>query len=211
MQRFTLYVDEVGRWPLAGPVYVWLVLLTGKVSLRWYKDSKKCSPKLRETLYQKMLKEKNLCRVTAKSSHTYIDKKWLSLAIQTAIIKGIEALLAKQIQKNISGIKNIINHIGSKNITLIVDGKFDFRLRKTLGIDVETIIHGDDLVPQISMASILAKVERDREMVNYHKKYPQYGFDQHKWYGTLAHRRAIQHHGPCPIHRKSFLTKLKPC
>lgn len=211
MKKLSIYIDEVGRWPLAGPVYVWLVLLTGKVSLFWYKDSKKCSPKLRETLYQKMLKEKNVRRVTAKCSHGCIDKKWLSSSIQAAIIKGLETLLAQYIQKDISGIKNIITHIGNKNITLILDGKFDFRLRKSLEIGVETIVHGDDLVPQISMASILAKVERDREMLKHHKKYPQYGFDQHKWYGTLAHRRAIQQYGPCAIHRKSFLTKLQPC
>lgn len=211
MKKLSIYIDEVGRWPLAGPVYVWLVLLTGKVSLSWYKDSKKCSPKLRETLYQKMLKEKNVRRVTAKCSHGCIDKKWLSSSIQTAIIKGLEVLLVQYIQKDISGIKNIITHIGNKNITLILDGKFDFRLRKSLEISVETIVHGDGLVPQISMASILAKVERDREMLKHHKKYPQYGFDQHKWYGTLAHRRAIQQYGPCAIHRKSFLTKLQPC
>ncbi|MEI6672034.1 MAG: hypothetical protein WCL02_01390 [bacterium] len=62
----------------------------------------------------------------------------------------------------------------------MLDGNHDFRLRKNLGIDVETIIHGDDLIPQISMASIVAKVERDAEMVKYHKKYPKYGFDKHK-------------------------------
>lgn len=62
----------------------------------------------------------------------------------------------------------------------MLDGKYDFRLRKTLGVEVETIIHGDDIVPQISMASIIAKVERDAEMVAYHKKYPRYHFDQHK-------------------------------
>lgn len=74
----------------------------------------------------------------------------------------------------------MIKDIGPENITLVLDGNHDFKLRKTLGIEVETIVHGDDLVPQISMASIIAKVERDAEMVTYHKKYPKYQFDKHK-------------------------------
>ena len=90
-----------------------------------------------------------------------------------------------------------------------MDGNHDFKLRKTLGIEVQTIVHGDDLVPQISMASIIAKVERDAEMVAYHTKYPKYQFDKHKGYGTLVHRTAIQQYGPCRIHRKRYLTKLK--
>lgn len=104
----------------------------------------------------------------------------MSVAIQTAIVKGLEKLLSQEVPKDIVGIKNMIKYLGHQNIKLVLDGKFDFRLRKKLAIVVETIVHGDDLVPQISMASILAKVERDEEMVNYHKKYPQYGFDQHK-------------------------------
>lgn len=205
----TIYIDEVGRWPLAGPVYVWLILLKGKISLKGYKDSKKCTPKLRESLCQKIIKEKNVQRATAKCSHSFIDKQGISKAIHTSIIKGLEELLSKHIKKNIIGLKNIIKHIGPENIILVLDGNHDFKLRKTLGITVETIIHGDDIVPQISMASIIAKVERDTEMVGYHKKYPQYKFDQHKWYGTLLHRTALQEYGPCKIHRKSYLTKLK--
>jgi len=205
----TIYIDEVGRWPLAGPVYVWLVLLTGKISFLGYKDSKKCTPKLRETLYQKIINEKKVQRATAKCEHGYIDKQWISKAIHTAIIKGLEKLLANHTKKNIIGIKQIIKAIGPENITLVLDGNYDFKLRKTLGSNVQTIVHGDDLVPQISMASIIAKVERDAEMVAYHKKYPRYQFDTHKWYGTLVHRTAIQQYGPCRIHRKSYLTKLK--
>lgn len=204
-----IYIDEVGRWPLAGPVYVWLILLKGKISLKGYKDSKKCSPKLRGILYQRIIKEKNVCRTTAKCNHSFIDKQGISKAIHISIINGLEDLLSKQMKKNIIGLKNIIKDIGPENITLILDGNHDFKLRKTLGIAVETIIHGDDLIPQISMASIIAKVQRDAEMVDYHKKYPKYKFDQHKWYGTLLHRTALQQYGPCRIHRKTYLTKLK--
>jgi len=204
-----IYIDEVGRWPLAGPVYVWLILIKGKVSFKGYKDSKKCTQKLREALYQRIIKEKNVHRTTAKCEHGFIDKYWISKAIHTAITKGLEDLLSKQIKEEIIGLKHIIKHIGSENIILVLDGNHDFKLRKTLGIEVATIIHGDDLIPQISMASIIAKVERDTEMIAYHKKYPKYGFNQHKWYGTLLHRTAIQQYGPCRIHRKSYLTKLK--
>lgn len=209
MKALTIYIDEVGRWPLAGPVYVWLILLVGRISFKDYKDSKKCTPKLRELLYQRIIKEKNVQRATAKCTHGYIDNKWISMAIHTAIKKWLEELLAKHTKGKIKGLKKIIQNIGPDNITLVLDGNHDFKLRKTLGIKVETIIHGDDLVPQISMASIVAKVERDTEMVNQHKKHPMYAFDKHKWYGTLLHRMAIQQYGPCKIHRKSYLTKLK--
>lgn len=83
-------------------------------------------------------------------------------------------------KKKSTGIKNIIKTLGSENIIVVLDGNYDFKLRKTLGIKVKTIVHGDDLVPQISMASIIAKVERDAEMVAYHKKYPKYHFAAHK-------------------------------
>ena len=84
------------------------------------------------------------------------------------------------VDQSTKGLAKIVAAIGPENIKLVLDGNHDFKLRKTLGIEVETIIHGDDLVPQISMASILAKVERDREMEIYHKKYPKYQFDKHK-------------------------------
>ena len=207
--KLTIYIDEVGRWPLAGPVYVWLILLKRKVSFTGYKDSKKCTPKLRELLYKKIVNEKDVQQTTAKCEHGYIDKQWISTAIHTAIVKGLEKLLSLHTKKKSTGIKNIIKALGSENIILVLDGNYDFKLRKTLGVEVKTIVHGDDLVPQISMASIIAKVERDAEMIAYHKKYPKYHFDAHKWYGTLFHRTAIQQYGPCKIHRKSYLTKLK--
>lgn len=207
-KKITIYIDEVGRWPLAGPVYVWLVMTTENASLLGYRDSKKCTPKLREILYQKISTDKNIQRATAKCSHSFIDTKWISTAIHIAIIMGLEKLLLKHTKKGSVGIKDMIKHIGPKNIQLVLDGNHDFKIRNTLWIAVETIIKGDDKIPQIAMASIVAKVERDAEMVKYHKKYPAYLFDQHKWYGTLCHRQAIIKHGPCKIHRKTFLTRI---
>lgn len=92
----------------------------------------------------------------------------------------------------------------------MLDGKYDFKLRAMLGVEVKTVVDGDAKIPQIGMASILAKVERDREMMQHHKKYPRYKFDQHKGYGTQLHRDRLAKYGPCRIHRKTFLTKLHP-
>jgi len=86
----------------------------------------------------------------------------------------------KFVDQEITGLKNIVKHIGKKNIKIMLDGKYDFKLRAMLGVEVITVIDGDAKVPQIGMASILAKVQRDAEMVKYHKKYPRYRFDQHK-------------------------------
>jgi len=208
MEKITIYIDEVGRWPLAWPVTVWLVTLQGRVWLKDYKDSKKCTPELREKLYAQAMKQKNIYRATARCDHDFIDKQWISTAIHTAICNGLEELLMKLVDKNIKGLKNIIKYFGKKNIKIVLDGKYDFKLRSVLGVEVETIVKGDDKVPQIGLASIIAKVQRDAEMVNYHKKYPKYGFDQHKWYGTKLHRDALAQHGPCKIHRKSFLIKF---
>lgn len=84
------------------------------------------------------------------------------------------------VHQEIIGLKNIIKHLGKKNIKLVLDGKYDFKLRSVLGVEVETIIQGDQKIPQIGLASIIAKVQRDAEMMKYHKKYPKYAFDQHK-------------------------------
>lgn len=208
MSMMTIYIDEVGRWPLAGPVYVWLVLIKNNVSLEIYKDSKKCSPTTREILYQKIINENYIHRATAKCEHDFIDTYWINKAIYTSICLGLEKLLVQQINKKIKGLKDIIKYIGKDNIKLIIDGNYDFNLKKILDIEVETIIHGDDLIKEISVASILAKVQRDREMIAYHQKYPQYAFNKNKGYGTLIHRQALKDYGPCNIHRKTYITKL---
>lgn len=90
-------------------------------------------------------------------------------------------------------------------IQIIIDGNRKFDLDKDLWVTVEPIIDGDDLVPYISMASILAKVARDREMIELSNKYKKYGFEKHKWYGTKLHKEMLEKHWICPIHRKLFL------
>ena len=95
-------------------------------------------------------------------------------------------------------------------IELVIDGNHDFHLRKDLWIEVQTIIDGDQHVKEISMASIVAKVSRDHYMMKMHKKYPKYGFDKHKWYGTKLHYKMIEEWGVSIIHRKLFLKELFP-
>lgn len=207
MNPLIIYIDEAGRGPLAGPVYVWLVALKKRIVLKGYKDSKKCTPELREQLYQRMINHKSIRWVTAKCNHDFIDEQGISCAIHTSIYRGLEELLKKIVDEEIEGLKQLVKHIGKKNITIMLDGKYDFKLRAMLGVEVRTVIDGDAKVPQIGMASILAKVERDREMMLYHKKYPRYRFDQHKGYGTQVHRDRLAKYGPCKIHRKSYLEK----
>lgn len=176
--------------------------------LKGFKDSKKCSEKLRNVLYKRIIEHKSVCRATAKCDHEFIDGKGISCAIHTSIYNGLEELLKRFISEEVEGLDNLIKKIGKENITIMLDGKYDFKLRAMLGVEVKTIVDGDAKIPQIGMASILAKVERDREMLQYHKKYPKYKFDQHKGYGTQLHRDLLAKHGPCKIHRKTFLTKL---
>ena len=90
----------------------------------------------------------------------------------------------------------------------MIDGKTDFGIRKLWGVCVETIVDGDAIVPMISAASIVAKVERDREMIGHAKKFPEYGFAKHKGYGTKAHYDAINQHGMSSLHRTSFLKRI---
>jgi ribonuclease HII len=91
-----------------------------------------------------------------------------------------------------------------KGWKIVLDGNHDFGLEKVLGVEVITIIKGDALIPQISLASIHAKVTRDQYMEKQSEKFPAYGFEKHKGYGTLAHRAAIQKYGLCELHRETY-------
>ena len=186
----TIYIDEAGRWPLAWPVHVGLIVVQKKAKLSLYKDSKKCSPKLREVLFQNIKADPHLTFAVGISSAAYIDRWGISKAIQHAIIQWIHKL-QKQLKMNA--------------FRLVIDGNHDFGLRKKLNCDVETIIKWDDTVPAISAASIVAKVTRDTYMDKMHRRHPEYGFDKHKGYGTQLHYSTIHHYGLSPLHRQSFI------
>jgi len=187
MRLTTIYIDEAWRWPLAWPVHVGLIMVHGKADLSPYKDSKKCSEKLRTVLFEKIKADSQLTFAVGISTAAFIDKHGLTKALQSAIISGLKKLWV------------------TKNFQLIIDGNHDFGLRKKLQCDVQTIIKWDDKVPAISAASIVAKVTRDVYMSLQHRKYPVYEFATHKWYGTKLHYEKLASYGPSPLHRKSFL------
>jgi ribonuclease HII len=173
-------VDEAGRGPLAGPVVAAAVILDDLHPIRGLADSKKLTARRREQLYDE-IRAKALCCSVAQASVEEIDRLNILQATMLAMKRAVEGLRLKPVK-------------------VLVDGN---RL-PTLDVLAEAIVKGDALVPAISAASILAKVTRDRWCVDYDLQFPQYGFAGHKGYGTAAHMAALQAHGPCPEHRRSF-------
>ena len=173
-------VDEAGRGPLAGPVVAAAVILDARQPIAGLADSKKLTALRREKLFDEIL-AKALCCSIAEASVEEIDRLNILQATMLAMQRAVEGLRLKP------------GHV-------LVDGN---RL-PTLGMTSEAIVKGDATVPAISAASILAKVTRDRWCAQVDVDYPQYGFAGHKGYGTAAHLQALQDHGACPLHRKTF-------
>jgi ribonuclease HII len=178
-------VDEAGRGPLAGPVFAAAVMLDDLLPIKGLADSKKLTPKKREHLYE-IIKAQALCFCVATASVEEIDQLNILQATLLAMQRAVKGLRLKP----------------SK---ILVDGN---RL-PVLDIRAEAIVKGDSTVPSISAASILAKVERDRWCVEVDAQFPNYGFLTHKGYGTQVHLRALQEHGPCVLHRRSFAPVAK--
>jgi len=178
-------VDEAGRGPLAGPVFDAAVILDDLLPIKGLADSKKLTPKKREHLYD-IIKAQALCFCVATASVEEIDQLNILQATLLAMQRAVKGLRLKP----------------SK---VLVDGN---RL-PVLDIRAEAIVKGDTTVPSISAASILAKVERDRWCVEVDAQFPNYGFLTHKGYGTQMHLRALQEHGPCVLHRRSFAPVAK--
>jgi ribonuclease HII len=173
-------VDEAGRGPLAGPVVAAAVILDDRHPIHGLADSKKLSAKRREALFDE-IRAKALCCSIAQASVEEIDT--LNI-LQATLLAMRRAVLGLRLPPKL----------------VLVDGN---RL-PVLEIRSEAIVKGDEKVPCISAASILAKVTRDRWCNQYHAEFPQYGFDQHKGYGTAAHLAVLRQHGACPQHRKTF-------
>ena len=188
--RYLIGIDEAGRGPLAGPVAVGAVLVP--IDFDWKlvhgaKDSKQMTESARASLHvklQALQKEKQLRFAVSLVSSTYIDSKGIVSAIKLALSRAIFKLDANP-----------------KECRVLLDGglyapeEFDHQ---------ETIIRGDDSEPVISLASIAAKVTRDKYMKRLSTKYPQYGFEIHKGYGTAMHRDRIRKNGLSDIHRETF-------
>lgn len=173
-------VDEVGRGPLAGPVVAAAVILAPNQHIEGLKDSKKLSPQKRENLFE-IIRTNCLSYAFGRCEATEIDE-----------INILQATLL--------AMKRAIENLPITPDLILVDGNQP----PAVTIPVKTIIGGDAIIPEISAASILAKVLRDREMDIYDHFYPQYGFARHKGYGTKEHLAALIKHGPSKIHRHSF-------
>lgn len=177
-------IDEAGRGPLAGPVCAAAVILPRNVDIPGLNDSKKLSDKKRRELYP-IIKEKALAYAIAFADEKEIDQ----INILQATYLAMERAVAQ---------------LSIKPDYLLIDGN----RTKDFGIPVETVVHGDSLSASIAAASVLAKVTRDDYMLKMAQEHPEYGFDIHKGYGTKAHYAAIAEHGPCRIHRMTFLKKF---
>ncbi len=174
-------VDEAGRGPLAGPVCAAAVILPPDVELPGLNDSKKLSEKKRELLFP-MIQEQAVAWSVAFASVEEIEELNILRATFLAMNRAIAGLNVKPDLALIDGNQN-----------------------REIAMPSRTVVHGDARCACIAAASILAKVSRDRLMKELAVRYPQYGFEKHKGYGTKAHYAALREYGPCPIHRRSFL------
>jgi len=173
-------VDEAGRGPLAGPVVAAAVILDDCHPIKGLADSKTLTALRRERLFDE-IRAKALCCSIAEASVEEIEQLNILQATLLAMRRAVDGLRLKPVK-------------------VLVDGN-RLPLLDVLG---EAIVKGDSLVPAISAASILAKVQRDRWCVEYDLQFPQYGFAKHKGYGTAEHLDALRLHGACPQHRKTF-------
>jgi ribonuclease HII len=196
-QNYLIGIDEAGRGPLAGPVAVGAVLVPNDFDwalVAGAKDSKKMTPKSREAIYEKMCALKSAGKLdfaVGLSSASMIDTRGIVAAIQTALDSAISK----------------ITEVGPlPAVRVLLDGGLHAPVRFT---NQTTIIRGDQSEPVISLASIAAKVVRDHLMVRMAEKYPAYGFEIHKGYGTLRHRESIRRNGFCAIHRRTFCKSLQ--
>lgn len=173
-------VDEAGRGPLAGPVVAAAVILDPRRPIRGLTDSKLLSAKRRDSLAA-IIRERAMAWGVAVVEPADIDRLNILQATFRAMRESLDALALDP-------------------VLVRIDGNRAPELRWP----VQTVVGGDRLDRAISAASILAKVHRDELMVALHDRWPQYGFDRHKGYPTAAHLAALESHGPCPAHRRSF-------
>lgn len=176
--------DEAGRGPLAGPVYAAAVILPRGLEIPGLNDSKKLSEKRRETLFDQ------------------ICEKAISFGIARAEVEEIEEI--NILNAALLAMNRAIAQLNPQPALALIDGN------KNTGIAVPSrcVIKGDATCADIAAASILAKVSRDRYMLEMAERYPEYAFEQHKGYGTKLHYERLREYGPSPIHRPSFLRKM---
>ena len=177
-------VDEAGRGPLAGPVCAAAVILPPHLEIPGLTDSKKLTDKKRRELFP-VIREQAIAYGIGYASEQEIDEINILQATFLAMQRALDQLTVRP------------------DLALI-----DGNREKDFGLPVKTVVKGDSLSANIAAASVLAKVSRDDLMLEMAEKYPEYGFDVHKGYGTKAHYAALTEHGPSPIHRRTFLKKF---
>jgi len=195
--KFMLGVDEAGRGPLAGPIIVGVVAVPERFIITrefpGLADSKQMSPLARERMFRllrRRMQEGDVRFCVRCTSAERIDKWGLSRAVASAIARGVRYLAPEP-----------------DGISVYLDGL----LKAPSEYAQQTIIGGDEAVPIIALASIAAKVVRDRLMTRLARQFPEYGFEKHKGYGTELHYKMLKKHGLCVIHRHSFIhLDLKP-
>lgn len=173
-------VDEAGRGPLAGPVVVAAVILPQRYTLDWLDDSKRLSATKREKLAPQIVTQ--------------------AIAYNIQFVEVDEIDRVNILQATLNGMQRAVESLEPSPKRALIDGN----RAPELSCEVETVIGGDGLIASISAASILAKVYRDRLMLEMHNRYPGYGFDRHKGYPTAQHLEKLSLLGPCPIHRRTF-------
>ena len=177
-------IDEVGRGPLAGPVVACAVVIPDDTHCKFIKDSKLLTPSARVKAYE------------------YLTEHALSYSIGVVDEQTIDAINIRNATKRAMELALSLLHYTVDLV--LIDGNMEI----DTDMPQKTIIDGDRLHQSISSASIIAKVYRDSIMERYAVQYPEYGFAKHKGYGTKEHVKALLKYGPCPIHRKTFLTKI---
>jgi len=182
-------IDEAGRGPLAGPVVVAAVVFEEGNGIELVRDSKKLKASLREELYEKIIDECEDYKIEI---------------VDNDVIDELNILKATML-----GMERCLDSLKIKNEKVIVDGNY-FKLNNSRhdDYDFETVVKGDDKVFEISCASILAKVTRDKLMREHDKEYPLYNFKQHKGYATKEHISNIKKYGLCDLHRKTFCRRI---
>ena len=180
--------DEAGAGPLAGPVYAGAVVLPRGLELPWLNDSKQVTPKRRDLLFDQI-----------KASAV----AWAVASVSPEEIDAADILSAR-----IRAMQLAIDALEPKADFALIDGNRDHGSKHAITVEHQLIVKGDNLSYSIAAASILAKVSRDRWMVEMAAQYPQYEFERHKGYPTKRHFELLRKFGPCPIHRRSFLKNL---
>ncbi|MBI1957067.1 MAG: ribonuclease HII [Candidatus Niyogibacteria bacterium] len=194
MQKWLVGVDEAGRGPFAGPLVLALFIAPARRAPRLFRgirDSKKLSALRREEWFGRFKDDSRVFFLSAAVAPQTLDR-W---GVTRAIRRGMRRLFCRALEHPALAAKS--------GATVLLDGS----LFAPPEYPQKTIIKGDEKVPVIAAASIIAKVRRDRYMVRLAKKFPQYGFEIHKGYGTKMHRERIRTHGLCDAHRRSYCAK----